>query len=1044
MSLVIHKSSAGSGKTYTLAKEYLKLALRAPDYYRKILAVTFTNRAAQEMKERVLQFLIDISQGRHELVGVFAAEFGKKEHEIIADAKACLTHLLHHYSFFSITTIDTFFHRVIRSFSREIGLKGSFRIELDVAKVVEVIISEMYEGVEENNELRKWLEDFSMDLMRSGKGYEIKTEVNSLAEHLFQEDFKRLPQAQFFDEKNKERLGLLKKKLFETKSAYEGYLKKIGMAFHEALSDAGLSIDDLKGKGRGAGNFFVKLLHVNYERLINASVQKARCNAEDWVTKTSPDKAQIMALAEARLMPLINDALDYIEEKEEKYHTSLVALEYVNTQGIISDLSRRLQAYKHQEEVIMISDLPDFLTQIIDDSGSPFIYEKVGTWYDHFLIDEFQDTSQFQWNNFRPLLEESLAHGHANILVGDAKQSIYGWRGGDPSLLLEKVKRDIPQTQFNTAKTTNWRSTPAVVQFNNLLFSTLPALLMESMDVAIEEGILADIQKTYDGVKQHVAEKNSHTEGLVEISFLEKTKDEDFKKEAMNRTIETIEALLSQGHALNEMAILVRTNSEAAEIVAHTLDYKRNTHSKIEIISAEGMLLKNASIVKLILAAFNYLISPEDDQARATLIHSYRSTVEKELFSSHQDFSNISESGLPEDFIKYQQHFLHLPILELMEVLVRTLKLHTLKNEWVYLQAFQDAVLDFSKNNRSDLLRFMEWWEDSGHKRSVQLTGALNAVEVITSHKSKGLEYPIVMIPFCNFTLDIKSAPVWYPSPFEEGTHLLVQYKQMLEETQFSDSYEKDRVKWYLENLNVLYVAFTRAERGLFVFCEKPSEKKKDKEIKMTNVSKLLWHFFTKHCPEGWDPDKKTFRVGALSVNKEEKKEETTQLDTYLSNKWSNKIKVRKSGATYLSEEAEASRQEGILLHQILSDIIHYKDSESVLNRYEQQMKITGDQRIRYASVLSGLWKQDRIRSWFDGSGQIKTEIVVLPKQGESKRLDRVILKGDRATVIDFKSGAPKSQDGHQLKNYTALLDEMGYQTEGYLLYLKTGEVVHG
>ncbi|MEP0987430.1 UvrD-helicase domain-containing protein [Ekhidna sp.] len=1037
MSLTIYRSSAGSGKTYTLAKEYLKLALRSKDYYQKILAVTFTNRAAEEMKERVLEFLIKISRGTHELIPVFEKDLGKSQKEIIEAANSALTHLLHHYGYFNITTIDTFFHRVIRSFSREIGLQGSFGIELDVDKVAEFITSNVYEGVEANKQLRDWLVEFSMEGLAEGEGYETKGQVSKLAKQLFQEEFKKLPQGQFADEQIKEKIKNLKSELINTKKKFEDHLIKVAGQYDEAMKAAGLTIDDLNYKASGPGGFFPKLTKKEYDSLLTKRVEAARQDSAAWTSKSSKLRDQIIGVAESSLIPLMNSALDYIDANKQDYYTAGAVLKHLYTLGLMTDLSQKLQDYKREEEIIMISDLPDFLSQIIDDTGSPFIYEKVGTWYSHFLIDEFQDTSQFQWNNFKPLLEESLANGNENIIVGDAKQSIYGWRGGDPTLLLETVEKDIVQTLVDPSKSTNYRSAKNIVNFNNQVFSKLPQIMVAEMGESISEEEGRMILKTYEGVEQEVAENNKGIDGLVHLEFLEAERNE-WKQRSMERTIERMESLLAEGHRLNDMAILVRTNKEATDIVNHVLDYRRTHDTQIEVISAEGMLLENSAIVQLVLSAFSHLINPNDISIKADLTYRYQKTVKQRVFSGHTDFSKLANSGLPGSFTKYKQHLLHLPILELVEVLIRTFELNTLTSEFVYLQAFQDAVLEFTKNNRSDIRLFMEWWEDNGKKRSVQLTGALEAVEVITSHKSKGLQYPIVFVPFCNFDMNSRSKPVWYESPYNEGENLPVDYKSELENTRFVSSYQKEFAKWHLESLNVLYVAFTRAETALYVHCD-PLPGKKDKMF--STSSKLLWSYFELQSPEGWNSGTNIYTVGNVPIKHRESQDEMVHLEQYTSNKWSTKLKVRKTGKAYYDDEIEKSRNEGILLHQILSEIIHHEDTNRVLDRYECGMQITNEDRKRYENLINRLWQDEQIRSWFDGNGQVKTEVVVLPKDGEIKRMDRVIINGNKATVIDFKSGRPKSEDNRQLKEYVALLSEMGYEVDGYLLYLVGGEV---
>ncbi len=1043
MSLTIFKSSAGSGKTYTLAKEYLKLALRSADYYKRILAVTFTNRAAEEMKERVLEFLMEISRGNHELIPVMAKELNTSDEEIQSKAQQTVDHLLHNYGYFNITTIDTFFHRVIRAFSREIGLQGSFSIELDDKKVTDFIASDLYDGVEENEQLKKWLVNFSMHRLGDGKGYEFKNEIKELAEQLFSEEFKKLSREQFDHENVKERIAELQEKLLKSKYSFENTLRKFGLEFHEVVSASELNLDDFSGgRKQTLPNFFNRLISKDFKTLLNKTVENARQNPEAWTTKTSDKRALILELAMSKLMPLMNQALDYFEKNQQDYFTSRAVLKHLYTLGLLSDLTNRLQEYKKEQEVIMISDLPDFLNQIIDDSDTPFIYEKVGSRYSHFLIDEFQDTSIFQWKNFRPLIEESLANGNENVIVGDAKQSIYGFRGGDPSLLMSGIQADVPVAQEDDSKNTNYRSTRNIVDFNNRLFSTLPGLIGELAGEDINEHGREMLQTAYRAVDQEVAAFNKDTEGLVQIEFLKKERDEAWHEMAIQNTIGLIERLQMEGHSLNDMAMLVRTNREASQIVRSLLDYKRDHDTGIEVISADGMLISSSRVVRLILTALRYLQNPMDIVVEKDLIFEYQQVVLGRKLNAHSDFANLGPGLLPESFVRHQEHLLHLPIFELTEVLIRLFKLDEINSEFAYLQAFQDAILEFGKNNRSDIRLFLEWWKDEADSRSVQLTGALDAVEVITLHKSKGLQYPIVIVPFCNFSLDSRRHTSWYKSPQEKPFDLLdsipIEYTSSLSKTRFAEPYQNEMAKWYLESLNMLYVAFTRAERGLFAFCETPSSK----STSYGDVSKLLWAYFNQNQPTGWSESSSIFKNGSISVGEAKRVEEHITLEAYPTHKWSNRLTIRKTGAAYFDPEVEKKRREGILLHQILSEVKVKEDAEEVLDRYERSMQITAEDRSYFSKLFSDLWKIDQVRSWFEADVELKTEVVVLPRDGEVKRMDRVVIRGNEATVVDFKSGKPSPTDHKQVREYVDLLKEMGYQSDGYLLYLKDKKLV--
>ena len=316
-------------------------------------------------------------------------------------------------------------------------------------------------------------------------------------------------------------------------------------------------------------------------------------------------------------------------------------------------------------------------------------------------------------------------------------------------------------------------------------------------------------------------------------------------------------------------------------------------------------------------------------------------------------------------------------------------------------------------------------------------------MEIITSHKAKGLQYPIVIVPFCNFDMNSRTHTSWYDAPkgggFEQISTLPINYKSELDKTDFSTAYKDEFAKWHLESLNVLYVAFTRAERGLIAFCEPPPKKR---ESMFGTASKLLWRFFENLSLDGWDAESMKYISGKLDVIPRKRSDNLIQLKGYQTNKWSNKLSIRKMGKAYYDDEIEKQRNEGILLHQILSEIKQWGHAGEVLERYEKRNDISNEDKERFQKLINGLWDNPQIKDWFSDQYVVKTEVVVLPKDGETKRMDRVILKDREAKVIDFKNGKPKKGDETQVKEYVELLTGMGYQASGYLLYLKTGEVL--
>ena len=1000
------------------------------------------------MKERVLDFLHGISKGEHEVIPWLAEELNVPEDAVVIRARKTLKYLLHHYGYFNITTIDTFFYRVVRSFSREIGLQGTFQVELDSEKVTDRLVDTLLQEVTDDAQLKNWLIDFSMDRLSDGKGYEFRREVKQLGKQLFSEQFKQLPDGLLVSGDRKEEIKKMKAALHQRNRAFENALKKHADNFFTVLGEAGVAPADLKGGARSAiVGFFRKLQTGRYKDLINKSILLAQESAEAWVSKTNGDKVRIASLASERLMPILNDAIGQYEKEHRQYFTSLAVLKNFYTLGLLTDLSGKLQQYRQEEEAIMISDLPDFLSRIIRDSDAPFIYEKVGSRYAHFLIDEFQDTSAFQWNNFRPLLEESLANGNESLIVGDAKQSIYGFRGGDPSLLIDGVREAFPVTKEKQLAH-NYRSCEHIVAFNNELFGALPSLLVDLATERLSAEGAARILSAYEEAEQQVAKKGQD-KGCVQLQFLKAEKEENWKQLAARRTISLVEQLQHDGCPPGDIAIVVRANSEARLLVQAFFEHKNRGSSEeklsYEVVSADGMLLINAPVVRLMIAAMRYLQNPKDTVLELELAHRVSEMRGFEGENGHACFSKLGKDSLPPAFVKHREQLMHLPVYELTEVLVRLFRLEQSKGEYAYLQAFQDEVLAFSKKNKTETGSFLLWWEERNkpdRKPSVQLAEGSSAIEIITVHKSKGLQYPVVIVPFCNFSMDNQRHISWYRSPEGEVFDALgavpVEYTSGLEETLLQPDYQKESAQWFLEHLNMLYVTFTRAEKGLYVFCEASGSSSR---TGYSDVSKLLLNYFEQKLPEGWDAASQCFNAGRLPASEESVASAHVHLEKYPSFKWSDRLAVRKDSTEKDKEEGD-QRSTGILLHQVLSEVIHWQDTSQVLEKYVASGRLSRQDGVRFSSIFETLWKDERIRSWFEGNSEVKTEVVVLPGSGEIRRMDRVLVDGDEATIIDFKSGKPRAADKKQLEEYKSLLQEMGYEVNAFLLYLESASVI--
>jgi len=714
--------------------------------------------------------------------------------------------------------------------------------------------------------------------------------------------------------------------------------------------------------------------------------------------------------------------------------------------GLIADISRKLKDYKQENNMMLLSDAPYFLNSVIGESDTPFVYEKVGSFYKNFLIDEFQDTSGLQWKNFKPLIINSLDSGHSSIIVGDVKQAIYRWRSGDLYLLQKGIADEIGTHRLAPFELkNNYRSSKQIVSFNNAVFHSAAQLVAHETGAAIATQVYAD-------VAQGIQKKS---DGFVEVSFLKGEEDEKWDEIALQRIPEQLERLQALQIGLKDIAILVRSNYEGQRIVAHLLEYKHSGKAKdnfkYDVVSNESLQLDGAGSINFLISALQYLQNPDNDIARAQLSYEY-ARLRKASDDLHQVFTVTNqttfESNLPDSFTKQKSALKKLPLFELTETLVELFGLGKPPGELEYLQTFQNEVLNFSSRERNDIGAFLDWWDETGRKKSIQVSGEVDAAQIITVHKSKGLQFKYVIIPFCSWELDHKRGPMmWVKSdqpPFDTAGFLPVNYAGKLEESFFVDYYKEERIRCYLDNLNLLYVALTRAEHGLIV-----SAPYSAKSNNLSNVGYLLYHVVQQ--PElavGWNGNEKVWRSGAWTNYDEQRSYPIASLSLkqYAANSWRSKLVIRHHAAGHFQEQESETTTRikyGIHLHTILSRI-HYREELDETFAVLQHAGIINEQeKPEIRELVEELLKNETIASWFEKDWEVRTEVPVLIPGGEESRIDRLMTNGQQAVVVDFKTGNPTKSDSQQVNGYLDTLRKMNFQdVKGYLLYIKKGEVV--
>jgi ATP-dependent helicase/nuclease subunit A len=1067
----IYRSSAGSGKTRTLAREYLKLALKyKSDYYKHILAVTFTNKASQEMKDRILFYLDEFAKGNsNDLADELMAELKQDAQTFQQNSQAVQRAILHQYSQFSISTIDAFFQKVIRSFTRESGLIGDYRLEVDHDTILEEVIDNLIDELGTHKELTEWVVEFAKENLENERAWDVRYNLIEFAREIFREEFKSIED----DVLKKTREPFFFKNLLaELRKTKFAFIQGIKSKAQEALAimhQHGLSSKDFKYAG-GVYNLFVKASKITRVKDFDEKEKGKRADneyqsARNWPDKATPHADLILNLAETRLLPLLNDIISYWSKYYQAALSSEAGLNNFYSFGLITDIARKLKEYKDENNVMLLADAPKFLNGVIQDSDTPFIYEKVGSFYRNYLIDEFQDTSGMQWKNFQPLIINSLDQGYPGLVVGDVKQAIYRWRGGDLNLLQNEIPKLVGDSRVSIQELDqNWRSAYQVVNFNNELFKSASAIV--SFDTGTSFALEA-----YKDVTQQSSKKD---EGFVDIRFLmpEETEATELSGEesessapapgnwtslALDQLPLILEELQLRGGELKDIAILVRKNEEGQQIAAHLLQYKNSGKAKrgcrYDVVSNESLRIDGAGTVNLLLGAMRYLLNADDAIARAQLGFEYARLHEPdreypEVFAVANQ--SIFENNLPKAFTQRKPFLKKLSLIELTETLIDIFKLGKQTGELVYLQAFQDLVLEFNNREKNDLGAFMEWWEDNRRKKSVQISGEVNAAQILTIHKSKGLQFKYVIIPFCAWNMDhdsFKAPNLWVTSsnpPFKDAGYVPVRYGRNLEQTYFSEFYREEFTRCYLDNLNLLYVAFTRAEHGLIVTAPHPDIAGK------ISVASLLYKAITASdaLKSQWVESQQRWYSGKWNISKANRMRDADALSLreYIATPWRDKLVIRQSGMEFFNEGENRMREKinyGIQMHAVLSRMRHADEIDRTLEDIILEGLLTVDEKPFVKAQLEELMEMDEVAAWFSRDWRVETEIPILLPDGDEYRIDRLILQEKKAIVIDFKTGDRKTSDHNQVLGYLEIMRQMNFiDVKGYLLYLVDRQVV--
>ena len=1073
--LLVYKASAGSGKTFTLAVQYIRQLIEDPYSYRRILAVTFTNKATTEMKERILSQLYGIATSLKSSDGYLKEIMktsDKSVDEIRKAADTALKNIIHDYSRFRIETIDSFFQSVMRNLARELELGANMTIELNNGDVLSDAVDSMIEKLDRMSPTLYWLLEYIEERIADDKRWNVSSEIKGFGRNIFDEAYIEKGVALREKLKDSKFIPQYRKKLQEKRESILDTMKGFNEHFQEILNANGLTPTDLKNGARGIGSYFNKIASGKLSNDVrNATVEKCLEGAENWTTKTSPYKSTIISLADQVLIQVLNDAESTRMASNKVLNSCDMSLRYLNNLQLLMRIDSEVREQNLSHNRFLLSDTNALLHSIIREGDASFVYEKIGTTIDTVMIDEFQDTSRMQWENFHLLLEESLAQKEGSMIVGDIKQSIYRWRNGDWKILAGLDKDRSFRLNSRTLDT-NWRSEANIIAFNNDIFTSACMVLNERYK-ADEGEDCTQLLDAYSDVRQKTSKDTK--EGYIKLSFLKNSEEHPYTDTTMELLAEEVDSLVKKGVRVNDIAILVRKNKSIPAIADY---FDKNTPYRV--VSDEAFRLDASLAVCMLIDGLRYISEPTDRIACARLAVAYQKEILKKDVDYNTVLLNNVEDYLPAEFRLMLPEMSLMPLYELLEKLFVIFRMDMIEEQDAYLCAFYDAVTEYMQNNSSELTSFLTYWNDTLYAKTIP-SGEISGIRILSIHKSKGLEYHTVLLPFCDWKMENETFNhmLWCKineadadkEPFCELDLTPVNYSSAMAESYFSDSYREERLQLWVDNLNLLYVAFTRACKNLIVWCK---DEQKDtvskllresidcmKEIKMTCNMPELNEEYEEDKEENDEPI--VYEYGEICISSEKKKSDSTNrlvaipeavnikiesLETEIDFKQSNRSADFIRGDEDEEENLRSQYiRQGQLLHTLFASIDTKEDLTAAIERLLFEGVIESAEKAQEIyEIAEKALNLDEVKDWYSGEWTLYNEcsIIYNDEQGkmQTRRPDRVMMKDDEVVVVDFKFGKKKPEYSTQVREYMSLLSEMGYtDIKGYIWYVYSGEL---
>ena len=1020
-SFTIYNASAGSGKTYALAKVYLKIILASPQNFRKILAITFTNKAVNEMKHRILNSLFEFSkitstEDANPLFNDILNETSYTFEELPVLSKLRLKQILHNYAFFDISTIDKFTHRLIRTFAKDLKIPQNFEVVLDVDLLLQEAVERVISKAGEDPEFTKVLLDFAIEKIEDDRSWDIGFDLLKIGKLIFDENnaehLKHLQEIELGD------FLKLQTHLKKETKTLEKKIVELATAALDVITSSGLDLKDFPRetlpnhfKKIVAGNFTPTQLYNNKleDNLIEGKIVKA-------TVKNAP----------AELAPQLLHHYQAIKQLIYKRGLYANINRNIIPFALLNAIQKELKIIQEEKDQLSISEFNTLIAKEVKDQPAPFIYERLGEKYRHYFIDEFQDTSQMQWENLIPLIgsamegEDELGSTGSLFLVGDPKQAIYRWRGGKAEQFLELATHQAHPFTIQSDLVTlpkNYRSYAEIINFNNSFFQSISPFLEN--DIYQEFFKIGNTQET-----------NQKEGGYVNISLLEEDTDEEY---AAN-TLATIQQCLSQGYTYSDICIIIRKKKHGLLLADFLMQHK------IPVVSSDSLLLSESAKAIFLVQLIRYMVQPTELEIQYEILNFLSEGKNDKHAYIYENLGKLN-SHLFESYGFDASKLRQASVFDGLAYAIKTFDL--IPTSDAHLSAFMDLVFDVEQKYGSDMQSFLDYWDKKGNSASISTPENIESVQIMTIHKSKGLEFPVVIFPYANSNVYEEIDPkLWLPVSKEEFlgfSEVLINKKQEVQEYGELESllYEIDHQKLQLDAFNLLYVVLTRAVNALFIISANKLDRKGEHN---TNSYSGLFIHFLKSIGE-YQQDKLSYDFGKLIPQTSKKQTSTDQLTIpYIyTNINRPDFKILALAGTLWDEGLDVAINQGNVIHYILGAIFTTTDLDRAVQMALQKGLIKEQEVNGIKEIVKKVIFHKDLTQFYQNDVEVLNERDLLMADGTVQRPDRVVIKNNHATIIDYKTGEQNPKYHHQINTYAQSFSNMGYTIDHKIIvYINT------